>query len=393
MSPAPVATPPRGAQPRQQQRAQVPAVPFQRASQRKTMQAFSTGPTTLSAAQVNLGPINLPPAGYLRYIDLDVTITTAGNIAGVVFAADAPWSVIAFLTLENSAGDSLIVPINGYHLYLANKYCPAGLDAPWCDPRADPFFSVTPGAGATGGSASFRLRVPMEMDPADAFCALPNQASNRSYRLGLQLAPIGQVYTTAPTNAPTVSINAVAGYWSQPHPVNGAGVPQEIAPRGAGSVQMLRYQSIPVTAGDKLLGLTNVGNTIRTILFILRTAAGARTNADMPSIHQLIINNDTRFYLPHRYWQSELARAYGYTSPTFDAAGGLDTGVLVLHQLIENEGHVRADAKRSQWLTTLDTTLLQYRASALGGGASTLEVLTNEVKATSPQALFGARFD
>lgn len=366
----------------------VPAIPFTRASRRKSALAFDTGNVQLGASTSQVAPIELPPAGFLKWVELDVAITSAGNSATVAFQPDAPFSVITFINLTNSAGDTIIVPISGYQLFLLNKYGVFAEDAPFCDPKRDPNYATTTGSGATGGTARFLLRIPIEIDPRDALCALPNLAANKSYQVQLMFAPLTQIYSTSPTVAPTVRVTGYMHFWSQPNSANALGTPQQTAPDGNGSVNMIRVQTIPVTQGDKLFNLSNVGNVIRFAIFVLRTAAGVRSAADLPATNQVILNNDTMFYLPLAEWQSDIATSYGYNVGAIDAAGGLDSGVLTLHQFMEQRGRVLCDGPRDQYLPTLDATLLQVRGTSFGATAATLEVITNEIKPISAAALY-----
>lgn len=362
-------------------------VPFTRAARQKTILCDDRS-VTLTAGIQPLPPIDVPSAGFARFIDLDITLTTAGNAAAVTFVADAPWSVIDSISLTNAGGDSIIVPISGYQLYLVNKYGGFQVDPPYSDPRRDPYFSTTTGAGATGGSARFRLRVPLEIDPRDAFCALPNGASNKQYKMNIQLAGSASVYGVAPTNLPTVRINSVLYYWTQPNPQNAVGIAQQTEPLANGSVSLIRYQSITTGAGDKLEKIQSVGNIIRSAILVLRTAAGARSEADLAATNSWVLNNDTMFYLPLAQWRRDMAEHYGLSTATAEIAGGPDNGVLVWSHLNAQHGKVRADGPRDQWLPTIDGTLLQLRAQSFGATASRLEVITLETKVRDAAALY-----
>src|SRR3954447_20185967 len=96
-------------------------IPFVRAAREKSQIAFDTGTLNLGAAAVPFGPIELPPAGYLKYIEMEFILTGVNTNAATAFAADAPYSAIGLISLSNSAGDSIIVPMTGYQLYLINK--------------------------------------------------------------------------------------------------------------------------------------------------------------------------------------------------------------------------------------------------------------------------------
>lgn len=365
-----------------------PQIPFTRASREKSKQAFRLGPTALTTVQVNLNPIQIPPGGFLKFVDIDLTCTTAGNSANVTFAADGPWNVLSYVDLRNSAGDSIIVPFTGYQLYLINKYGALGIDPPFNDPRRSPVFVTTTGSGATGGSFRFILRVPMEVDPRDALASLPNLAANKSYQLQLALGANAAIYGTPPTAAGSVVVEGVMGYWSQPNEQNGGGVNQAVAPLGNGSVSLWRLQTETVAAGEKLTQLLNVGNVIRMAIFVLRTAAGARSAADWAAISQIILNDDVMNYLPSGLWQHYMAQDYGFNTGAAEAAGGLDNGVYVISDWFNQDGHVYADGPRDQLLVTYNTTLLQLRSTVFGATASQLEIITNDIKPTGAVALY-----
>lgn len=371
----------------------LPTIPFTRASRKKTKSAFTIGPFTLGATQQTLTPIQIPPGGFLEWVDIIVTCTTAANAATVVFAADAPWNALAYIDLRNSAGDSLIVPFNGYQLYLINKYGCLGVDTPNADPRRSQAFFATAGVAAgLGGSFQMYLRIPLEIDPRDAFTAVPNLAANKAYQLQLGLNTSAAVYTTPPTTPGNIVLTGLMGYWAQPNQQNAAGVQQEVKPVGNGSVSLWRLQPAVVTAGDRLTQLLNVGNVIRTVIFTLRTAAGVRTAADWPASSQVVLNDDILFLLPTAFWSHYIGQDFAYNTGAIDAAGGLDTGVFVVTQFFNNRGSVAADGPRDQFLVTYNTTLLQLRSTVFGAAANTLEIITNEIKPISALALYNPNF-
>lgn len=389
--PSPAVKPRSGPAPQQR-----PSIPFTRASRKRSQLAFDTGALVLSAvASTQINPIQVPPGGFLRYIEIGVTITASNAGAAVTtFKPDAPFSVIQSLALVNSAGDTIIVPVTGYQLFLMNKYGVASEDAPWCDPRKDVGFLVTPGASITvGGNATFSLRVPVEIDPRDAFCAISNSAANKTYNLQIILSSLPGVYGVSPSAGATCRLIGVLYYWAIPNGANSAGTAQETEPYGSGSVSAWRFQAPPLTAGDKLIQLTNVGAVLRSIIFTLRNAAGARigtpATTDWPAISYFLLNNDPLFYLPQQQWLTDTATSYGYTDTVaFDAAGGMDTGVYVMHHFMDQRGRVLVDGPRDQWLPTVDATLLQLRGTSFGAAAATLEILTNEVRPASAAALY-----
>lgn len=368
-----------------------PVIPFTRAAREKSFLAFDTGNLTVSAAAATqVSPVQLPAAGFLKFVEVQVTATTAANAAATTFAADGPFNILNYVSLTNSAGDTIITPMTGYQLFLINKYGALGLEPPFGDPRGDVNYSVTTGAGATGGSFGFVLRVPLEFDPRDAYGAVPNLASNKAYNLQFIISATNSTYGVAPTTPPTVRLQGTAYFWSQPFAQTPFGTGQATSPDADGSVAMWRLQTAPVTSGDRYVTLTNVGNVIRMWIFVLRTAAGARitTSSDWPTVSQLILNNDVLLHLPLVNWQNSIAANYGYVFGALDAARGVDNGVFPIHHFIDQRGNVKVDSPRDQFLPTLDATLIQLHASTFTTNAATLEVISNEIKPVSANSLY-----
>lgn len=370
-------------------------IPFCRAARRKQIQGFNRTYRLSAGSTTPVEPIELPPAGFLRDIELTITFASAGNAAAVTLLNDAPWSVINSMQVTNAAGDTIYVPINGYQLYLINKYSGIYGDALTADPRNDPgFVALTTGAGATAGSGSFVIRIPFEIDPRDAFCALPNLAANKAYQVLLNLGSLAQVFGVVPNGTVDLNIQMVVNYWSQPNPTNGAGYPQQTAPEGVGSVSLYRLQTINLAGGgNRVDQLYNVGNVIRWAAFTLYNngAPNIRSNADWPALTYFRLNNDQLFYKPNGNWLHEIRKAYGYGFPanaTPDTAGGTDTGVRVLSDFMQQHGKVEIDGPRDQYLTTLDSTLWQIEGANWGAASNTLFVLTNEIKPISAAALY-----
>jgi len=369
-------------------------IPFTRAAREKSFLAFDTGAlTTSTSATTQVSPIQLPAAGFLKYIEIVVTATTAGNSVSVTYNADGPWNILNYVSLTNSAGDTIITPMTGYQLFLINKYGAIGTEPPYADPRGDSLYSATTGTGATGGSFTFQLRIPLEIDPRDAYGAVPNLASNKAYNLQFIINGTNSVYGTsaAPTAGPTVRIQGTSYFWSQPFAQTPFGTGQATAPDSDGSVSMWRLQTAPVTSGDRYVTLTNVGNVIRMWIFVLRQSSGARitsNSSDWPATSQLILNNDVLLHLPLTNWQNDIAQSYGYVFGAIEAARGLDYGVFPIFHFFDQRGNVKVDSARDQLLPTLDATLVQFHATTFSSNANTLEIISNEIKPVSAASLY-----
>lgn len=353
-------------------------LPFGIGSRQSTRFSFSLPTTALGASIIPLSPVQIPAVGYLTRIVLDVTLAGSGGTSPA-FLADAPFNVLALVELRNSSGNDLIVPMDGYHYFLLDKYGCTGQDAPFSDPRGDDTYT------AAAPSAHFMLDVPCQISPADQFCAIPALASNRSYQLAINLNALANVESGAPTV--NVTINGYAEYWTEPVAATQNGVTQQSSPPFNGSLSLWQYEALPMTAGDKLIKSNNVGNVLRELIFISRNSAGARVDASAwPAVAELYLDNQPMFYLPQAYWQSWMSRKFGLQSApgTRDARGTLDTGVYVIPFYALTEGAAIANSRRAQYLPTLDSALLQIRGTSWGANIATLEIMTNSVVPVNP---------
>ena len=369
------------------------AIPFTRGSTLATMRDALVTATANSTNQVQL-----QTNAFLETLILDCALTTSGNSAGVVFAADAPWNAIAQIKLDDPAGQSIIAPITGYQLYLLNKYL-TDTDC-FFDPQLDPNYSTTAGTGSTGGSFSFRLVVPVEHRRRDALGALNNSAANQRYLLTITTASsyggTANIYTTAPTTAATnLTIQVYQQYWTSPPQVitTAQGQSQvQATPSGLGTVGFVRFERHNEVSGGGTpqIQLNNVGDYISQIIFTLRNTSNAREVTDWPSEFDWWVNDFQVHALSTNDFQRWMARFYRFTAAV-GSAGGLDTGVFVLGPWLNGMfDRVENFGPANQYLPTDATTKLQIRGSTFGTGASYLEVLTRMIRPVSGTALFSA---
>lgn len=374
-------------------------IPFTRASRKKSRLLGQFGPVTLNTGQQMLPIIQAGVGGYLRKLRLLVTGTTSGNSAATAFQNDAPFNVLQNITFTSPNGDSIISILDGFALYALNKYGAFATGA--VDPVADPSFSKTTGSGATGGSFQFVIDIPLEIDARDAFCSLQNMAANQQFQLQLGLNSIAQLYSTAPTTAPQVTITAVMEYWSAPNSTNTDGNVQATAPIGDGSVALVQTQSPAlVPNAQQNIQLLNVGNVIRNSIFILRDSSGVRDETDWPAVTNFYVNNDLWYRKDKALWRTQQAREYGFkTAPTAaPTAGALDNGVYILTDFMNDgsgagDGVVSGSNNRDLWLVTGPGTAFNVEAQNWGASASALQVVQSIVKPSSPQALYAPHWD
>lgn len=368
-------------------------IPFTRAARKKSRLIGQIGPQALTTNLSQVAPIQIPANGYLRSLTLDVTLASTGNSATVAFQNDAPFNVLQNVSLQAANGDSLINPLDGFALAMVTKYGCFGGGIK--DPLADPTYSKVTGSGATGGSAHFQVEIPLEVDPRDALCALPNMAANQSFLLQLFFNTIAQVYSTAPTAAPTITVQVTANYWAAPAATNSNGVPQQTAPRVANAVSLIQTQQPNIAPGtDQQIQLLNVGNTVRWLMFILRNSSGVRDSADWPAQFNLLVNNDYWYYKTLNNWQRQMALSYGLFAgvSATPAVNALDAGVYILTDFMDDgaDGGLTASSSQSRdlMLVTASATALYIEANTWGASASTLNVISNSLRIPDPSSFY-----
>lgn len=343
----------------------VAANPFVRAATAVTEGAFHDKTSTLSASSsTQVSDQDVPAFGYLRAILLRVTASGgSGSGTPAVADEDAPFNVLADVTLNDVNGRSLIGPLSGFDLYLANKW---GGYAYAVDAKSAPGYS----APATSGDFDFILRLPVEVSLRDGLGALPNQNSSATYKLGYSIAAASTVYSTQPApTLPSVRVRAYAEFWSPVEPVDPAGMPNMTEPPAVGTTQHWTKSTPTVTASsENRIRLTRVGNMIRTLIFILRNSSGDRVTTSFPDALRLEWDGRnehvfSRDIVRHHMWEQSLITP--------------DTGVLVLSYAADLDGKIGMEM-RDQWKPSTEATRLEL-VGTFGASASSLQVLTNDV--------------
>jgi hypothetical protein len=338
---------------------------FINASAWHTEPAYDSGAVT---AGTELSNIEVPAYGYLASLLVQVDVTSSGNSATVAVREDAPWAILGSVRLADVNGANIIGPMSGYDLFLANKYGGYSFSG---DPTQSPTYSaLTTGAGATAGSGSFMLRVPVQINPRDAYGALPNMNAASTFKVFASIAPLSAVFSTAPNGTVTVRVRITLEAWMLPAAADVFGNPNEQAPPGVGSYQRWVKNTFTVNNGANTFRLPNVGNLIRTLILVFRNTTPAR--ADTTFIDPVQLNIDGLSVLNHaRILQKHyMQEKYGYT------LGAYDTGVYVMPYSDELDGKPGYET-RELYVRTNQATRLEIVGSTTAAG--TLDVLTNDV--------------
>jgi hypothetical protein len=301
-------------------RAAMPVVPFTRAAREQVQPIFDNS-HALGVGSLGTGPHDIAPHGFMRHVVLLVEATGGAGSAAVA-KADAPWDVLDEISLSDVNGNPIFGPVNGYELYLINKY---GAYAYMTDPKLSPIYQAV----QTNGNFAFLLRIPVEIAARDGLGALANQNASQTFKVRYSVSPRSRVYSTDPeTTVPTLRVRAWLESWTQPGPTDLRGVPQAQQPPNHGTVQYWTRQNPANAAGQQAIRLSRVGNMLRNIIFIQRDSTGARVDNQFPDPITFMYDNALAESIGRQFHRHRMAERYGL-SGAVGAANGLDVGVYV----------------------------------------------------------------
>jgi hypothetical protein len=343
------------------------------ASAFKHSEPFFDSTVQLSATSQFIGPISVVPYGYLRRVFMLVTSTGAGTggvLSSALPAAQAGVFALQNIDFHDVNGASIIQNLNGFDLYLANRfgYYEVASDMP----------DVSPAWGAmtaASGAFSFGLYVPFEISKNGLGC-LANQDSAAKYQMSLTIAPASSLFATNPSVLPNIRIRLYADCWSQPYATDIFGRPQTQSPPLIGTTQFLTKFQKNVNPGLQTIDLERRGAYIRNLIIYLTggTSVGGYVPLDMADYPDPLT----------MLWDGQIVRVEGllqrqtimaHTYPQWGIP--VPTGVAVYGN---QDDTAYGDDNGALWYPTLTSTNLQLQGT-FGGGASplTLNILTNDV--------------
>lgn len=314
--PAPALTPPGGG-------GQV--IPFRRATTEKT--EILTGEAFTAAAALTRIKRTAEGNGFIYGVVLDVQAITAANAAAVTFTEDAPWNAIDSCVLSDAAGE--LVNLSGFDLFVANL-CGKQYASRFADNSAT-LFQALSGAGATGGSFKFMIRVPVALNRRSLTGMVGNQDRGTKYDLRTDFAASASIYTTAPTTLPPVTIDKYYEFYTLPADVitidDGYGHKQRFQqqqyPDDYGRLHFITAndaESAPAPSSTKNHYLRRIGNTIRYIAVVLRAGAGTTprnvAELNLPTAFTFKIGDDTIFRETPRKRRFDMWERYGFDFPS-----------------------------------------------------------------------------
>ena len=350
-------------------------IPFAGASLPYREQFFSTTFTAGTSTQNVSPPGNsIKSYGYARALRV---YTTASGGSGGNLAADAPWNIYSNVQVTQPNGEELIggPTYTGYHAYLAAQQSSWKLNN---DPAQWQTYSNT------AASPVMDLPIPFEINPQYGLGSLPNQDFSAPWKLQLTANTSANIWTTAPTTAPTFTTAVFLDAWTVPaaqNPLNGQ--PQQIQPVYLGTLSKWTLQSYTIPSSTAYeVPFARRGNAYRRLIFIARGAGNARVaTSNFPNPISLrwdgtVIRSNDNVAL----WQDDEYQIRGGASaPTPTTA---QTGVIALSMAamagVDTQSVANSLGEEAFWGTVQSSTITL--SGTWGASVTLLEQITNDVQ-------------
>lgn len=351
-----------------------------RAGVQQHIETYKTYNATLGAAATTTFLDDIPSYGFLRGVFLKVTVT-GGAGGGATYKEDAPFSLIQQVQLQDVNSVNIIAVITGYDLYLIMKY--GGYFFTGDAKQAEDYTQ-----GGVNGNPVFALYMPLEVRNRDSLGALPNKSSNTAYKLQIIVAGYQDVFSANPATPPTnARIDMIMDAWWEPQAVDLAGRAQADEPPSPDTVQYWMKASFTHAGAETITDqLKRLGYMYRNLIGTCRTTAPARSTANFPNPLTIIYEGQAMTVPDRAIWRNLMVRYFGYIGAT-DAAGGLDTGVMVFP--FNRDFGLQPGAEIGNgYLPTASGTRVEFQGSI--GAAGTLQWLINDVSAVDELDVTGA---
>ncbi|HEY1622125.1 MAG TPA: hypothetical protein VGG25_31195 [Streptosporangiaceae bacterium] len=332
---------------------------------------------TMATGAKQFPDVQIEPDGWSRGWWFDFNIVVGSNEATVAFEEDFPFCAVDTVLLKGTNVPQTFGPFGGYDWMTVNKY---GGYQPVGDPRNDQsYVGGTAGSGGTDGSAHFTLYLPLEITQADALGDLQNQSDNSVYRVAVTLAASGSVYSTAPTDLPTVELKVEQDSYSEPVAALAlSGRPVMNAPPVPGTRQCWQQEDDSgIVASSHTTKISNgIGYAYRNVILKLLTTTRADGEADYPDPLEIWLGGTRLKYLGNSVWKTKTGRRFRLTNTTANSANGPENGVRIL-RWNEDVNQGPGNEARRKLLRTQDGNV--FKIVGTYGGAGTLYITSNYV--------------
>lgn len=373
-------------------------IPFRRATTYRTQQidTLTLASPAITAAQQNQ-EITVQGSGYIYGIDLDVQVVTAANAAAVAYVEDAPWSALASVVFRDVQGE--LVNLDGFSLRLANLYCGYRL-AREDTPSTAGVAAATPGvagsldtgvyqqigtAVATGGSFRFHVWVPVATNTRDVIGLLGNQDRAMRYQLRSDIAPTASIYSVAPTTQGSLTIRRTYHSFAVPAATNANGARQQQVPDKFGVLHYTtKNRNVAVPSGGSTVNhpLARLGNTIRTMILVLRSN-GSRATAEtnIPTLITFKLGDVPIFSETAAHRRALMFQRYGFDAPA---------GVFVYDAISDFILRAGAELGEDYWWTNglVNAQFEITYPAGFGAANNSLDVITDDLQVPSGLDLY-----
>ena len=236
----------------------------------------------------------------------------------MVFNPDMPLGVFQSANFHDAQGTSIVGSFDSFTLSMAQKWFGFTNNS---DVTTSAVYSLTPGAGGSGGSFTAVFRIPVEIVARTGVGAQINTDTQSPLVLSLSVNSLSAIYATQPTSAPTVSVVlSYGGYWNQ------SGNPNSFAtPTAVGTLNYVNWTNYTGLAGQQQFQLSNIGlgNSVANLMFINRATAGsARSDADFANPLQVAYRGNVLGQWSQLLWKHLMSEAYNVPNPVQDTGMG-----------------------------------------------------------------------
>jgi len=351
--------------------------------------------TTLvqSAAAQKLGTYKISPNGWLSGIFCLFEMTVTGQATNSVsYSKDNPFSLIQKVTFRDLGNREIFGPLTGYEWFSVNKWGGYFGGVASADPRNPAgAFTATTGTGATAGTFSFALWLPLEIVRRDTLGEIENKSSSSAYTLEIFIDSQANTYNQVPSVFGSLRFRANIDGYTEPEPMDSKGRPNAQEPPAAGTVQYWTSE-IPqafASGAQKYNIMNGIGYAIRNIVRIgYDNGTGTRATVGMvggttPDPWTVSFGKIQLSQLPVRMWLTKMALLWGLNSSTADSYLGFENGVLVIpftHDFTTGPG----EELRNDYLITKAGNVLQFAGSY--GGSTIEHFLVNYIVAPGNDA-------
>jgi hypothetical protein len=324
---------------------------------------------TMSGSQTPFPVYKPTPNNWLSKIWLQVNVAYPANAVATLVQTDSGIFGVFAQVIFADSNQKPILQLTGYQLAMLNKH---GGFFNVGDPRADATYSNA--LTSTPTVASFNLVIPVEIASRDCLGTLQNASGDSPFVVTVTLATQASVFSTGPTNPPTVRVRITEDGFT--NPVSGVSP----APQAKGTTLYSIVGSYNLNAGAQTPQITQgMGYPVRMMTFVnVDTGNGTRATGDVdwpdPQLVQfkgLNMLNRTK-----TLWKARMSRDYGFTNPVADASLGLDNGVYVLN-FNKDFSNAIGNELRNAYLSTKTGDVFALNGS--WAAASTLYVIASYV--------------